>query len=48
MTSSAKVDPIIASPAIIEEVTTTIVIEPGWTSALHQSGSYVLTRQQGS
>jgi len=39
---------IIAGPAIIEEVTTTIVIEPGWTSALHQSGSYVLTRQQGS
>jgi N-methylhydantoinase A len=31
-------------PAIIEEVTTTIVIEPGWTSVLHESGSYLLTR----
>lgn len=34
----------IAGPAIIEEVTTTIVIEPGWTSVLHESGSYLLTR----
>jgi N-methylhydantoinase A len=35
---------IVAGPAIIEEVTTTIVIEPGWTAALHESGSYVITR----
>jgi len=34
----------ILGPAIIEEVTTTIVIEPGWTARLHDSGSYVLTR----
>jgi N-methylhydantoinase A len=34
----------IEGPAIIEEVTTTIVIEPGWTSVLHESGSYLLTR----
>ncbi|MFT4133435.1 hydantoinase/oxoprolinase family protein [Labrys sp. (in: a-proteobacteria)] len=33
----------VAGPAIIEEVTTTIVIEPGWTAALHESGSYLLT-----
>lgn len=35
----------IEGPAIIEEVTTTIVIEPGWTSVLHESGSYLLTRK---
>ncbi|MXN45660.1 hydantoinase/oxoprolinase family protein [Shinella kummerowiae] len=35
----------IHGPAIIEEVTTTIVIEPGWTSVLHESGSYLLTRE---
>ncbi|MFD2252286.1 N-methylhydantoinase A [Pseudochelatococcus lubricantis] len=29
-------------PAIIEEETTTIVVEPGWTAELHESGSYVL------
>lgn len=34
----------IAGPAVIEEVTTTIVIEPGWQAALHDNGSYVLTR----
>ena len=34
----------IAGPAIIEEVTTTIVIEPGWTARLHTSGSYVIER----
>ena len=36
---------VIAGPAIIEEVTTTLVIEPGWTSSLHTSGSYVITRK---
>ncbi|MDR5651516.1 hydantoinase/oxoprolinase family protein [Ruixingdingia sedimenti] len=33
----------IAGPAVIEEVTTTIVIEPGWVADLHDSGVYVLT-----
>ena len=37
----------VAGPAIIEEETTTIVIEPGWTATLHESGSYVLTRKKG-
>ncbi len=36
---------VIAGPAIIEEVTTTLVIEPAWTSSLHTSGSYVITRK---
>jgi N-methylhydantoinase A len=35
----------IAGPAIIEEVTTTIVIEPEWVATLHASGSYVITKQ---
>ena len=34
----------ISGPAIIEEVTTTVVIEPGWTARLDASGSYVITR----
>jgi len=33
---------IIVGPAIIEEVTTTIVIEPGWSAKLDASGSYVI------
>jgi N-methylhydantoinase A len=32
----------IIGPAVIEEVTTTIVIEPGWTAELTGSGVYVL------
>lgn len=36
---------LVAGPAIIEEETTTIVVEPGWQAALHESGSYVLTRK---
>ena len=32
----------IVGPAVIEEITTTIVIEPGWTAELHGSGVYVL------
>jgi len=32
----------IVGPAVIEEVTTTIVIEPGWHASLHESGSYIL------
>ena len=35
----------VAGPAVIEEVTTTIVIEPGWTAELHESGVYVLDWQ---
>ncbi|MBL4929747.1 caprolactamase subunit alpha [Fuscibacter oryzae] len=34
----------IHGPAVIEEVTTTIVIEPGWTARLDESGSYLMTR----
>lgn len=34
----------VSGPAIIEEVTTTIVIEPGWQAALDASGSYLITR----
>ena len=35
----------IKGPAIIEEVTTTIVIEPKWSAKLDASGSYVITRK---
>ncbi len=34
----------VAGPAIIEEVTTTIVIEPGWKAVLDESGSYLITK----
>jgi N-methylhydantoinase A len=36
----------IVGPAIIEEVTTTIVIEPKWTAVLDGTGSYVITRKK--
>lgn len=36
----------ISGPAVIEEVTTTIVIEPGWTAELHETGVYVLDWQR--
>ncbi|MBL8790141.1 MAG: hydantoinase/oxoprolinase family protein [Rhizobiales bacterium] len=36
----------VVGPAIIEEVTTTIVIEPGWSARLDASGSYVITRKK--
>lgn len=35
-------------PAVIEEVTTTIVVEPGWTVTLHDTGTYVLTAAKGA
>ena len=35
----------IKGPAVIEEVTTTIVIEPGWTAVLDSSGAYLITRE---
>jgi N-methylhydantoinase A len=37
---------VVAGPAIIEEITTTIVIEPGWSAKLDASGSYVITRKR--
>lgn len=33
----------IVGPAVIEEETTTIVVEPGWLAALHETGVYVLS-----
>ncbi len=36
----------LAGPAIIEEVTTTVVIEPGWQVRLDPSNSYVITRKK--
>jgi N-methylhydantoinase A len=36
---------VVEGPAIIEEVTTTIVVEPDWTARLDASGSYVITRK---
>jgi N-methylhydantoinase A len=35
---------VIKGPAVVEEVTTTLVIEPGWTARLDASGSYLITR----
>ena len=32
----------IIGPAVIEEVTTTLVIEPGWEAELHESGVYLV------
>lgn len=37
---------VINGPAIIEEVTTTIVVEPKWSARLDGSGSYVMTRHR--
>lgn len=34
----------VAGPAVIEEETTTIIIQPGWQIELHSSASYVITR----
>ena len=36
----------VLGPAIIEEVTTTVVIEPGWTAMLDATGSYVITAKK--
>ncbi len=36
----------ISGPAIIEEVTTTIVIEPKWVAVLDATGSYVIMRKK--
>ncbi len=34
---------VIAGPAVIEEITTTLVIEPGWQAELHETGVYVVS-----
>ncbi|MBC7478545.1 MAG: hydantoinase/oxoprolinase family protein [Pseudorhodobacter sp.] len=34
----------ITGPAVIEEVTTTLVIEPGWEAELHESGVYLVNQ----
>jgi len=39
---------ILHGPAVIEEVTTTIVVEPDWKVDLHESGVYVLTSGAGN
>jgi N-methylhydantoinase A len=36
----------LSGPAVIEEITTTIVIDPGWHARLDASGTYVITAQQ--
>ncbi len=36
----------VKGPAIIEEVTTTIVIEPGWTAVLDPTNAYLITRDR--
>lgn len=38
-------DDFIPGPAVIEEPTTTIVVEPGWQARLDASGTYVITWQ---
>ncbi|WP_333829376.1 caprolactamase subunit alpha [Pararhodobacter sp.] len=37
---------LVTGPAVIQEVTTTIVIEPGWLAELDASGVYVLTHAE--
>lgn len=37
---------VVTGPAVIEEPTTTIVIEPDWTAKVDVSGSYLLTRRR--
>ena len=35
----------INGPAVVEEDTTTLVIEPGWFIELHKSGTYIINRK---
>lgn len=35
---------VLAGPAVIQEVTTTLVIEPGWRAELHETGVYIVTQ----
>lgn len=37
---------VIQGPAVIEETTATLVIEPGWKVDLHNSASYIITRER--
>ena len=37
---------VIEGPAVVEELTTTIVVYPGWTLRLDASGTYVMTQNQ--
>ncbi len=39
---------IVTGPAVIQEVTTTIVIEPGWTAVLDPAGVYVVTTAEAA
>jgi len=38
----------VEGPAVIEEVTTTLVIEPGWIADLHETGVYIITSQSAA
>ncbi len=38
-----KAGAVITGPAIIEEATTTVLVEPGWTATLDSRGTYALT-----
>ncbi|MAS04860.1 MAG: 5-oxoprolinase [Ahrensia sp.] len=38
----------VEGPAVIEEVTTTLVIEPGWVADLHETGVYIITSQSAA
>jgi N-methylhydantoinase A len=42
----AKISPgnSITGPAVIEEETATLIIQPGWKIDLHKSASYLITR----
>lgn len=39
------VDNVLDGPAVVEELTTTIVVHPGWQLRLDASGTYVITRK---
>jgi N-methylhydantoinase A len=34
---------VLDGPAVIQEVTTTLVIEPGWRAELHETGVYIVS-----
>jgi N-methylhydantoinase A len=37
----------LSGPAIVEEPTTTMVVYPGWTATVTDTGDYLLTREEG-
>jgi N-methylhydantoinase A/oxoprolinase/acetone carboxylase beta subunit len=43
---SLKHDDVIEGPAVIEQQDTTVLIEPGWTASIHESGHMVLTHKR--